>query len=194
MRVVLSLLVVLALAGCHAPTSVTQIWRAPVATPVHKVIVFGARVDEAHRRALEDAFVAELANHAVEATPSYQVFPGNPPEHTEAQKVVAEKGYDGILVATLKRVEESQRFVPGHTTFWSSYYGPAWGYAYSTPGYLVTDRTVVCETTLWDARAESALQWAGSTETENPGGGGDFARSLARAVAKRLAQGGFLAP
>ena len=182
--------------GCRPNTSVTQIWRSPLArAPMTKLIVFGAKMDEANRRALEDGFVAELAKRGVGALPSYSVFPGDPPEHEKAQAIVAENGFDGILVATLRSVRESQRYVPGHAgPFWSGYYGPGWGYAYSTPGYLVTDKTVTCETTLWDTRAQDQLVWAGLTETDNPGNGSGFVSSLTRAVLGHLDGAGFVPP
>lgn len=174
--------------SCAGPsTSVTQVWQAPwTPPPMKSMIVFGARMDEANRRVLEDGLVADLAKHGVAAKPSYTIFPGDPPEREKARAAVTEAGFDGILVATLKSVREKQTYVPGSYSggFWSSYYGPGWG-SFS-PGYVVTDEIVSFETTLWDARAEDKLVWTMLSETTNPSSGSDFVRSLTKKVMQGL--------
>jgi hypothetical protein len=171
-------------ASCSGPkTSVTQVWQATVSpAPMKRVLVFAAKMDEANRRALEDSLVAELAKHDVAARPSYELFPGEPPEPDKAREAVKNAGFDGILVAHLKSVREKQTYVSGAYggPFWTSYYGSGWG-SYS-PGYVVTDEVVRFETTLWDTRADDKLAWAMSSETTNPSAGRDFVRSLTKAV------------
>ena len=86
--------------GCGgAQTSVTQVWQAPLpaTAPMKSMLVFGARMDEASRRSLEDRFVAELGKHGVRALSSYAVFPGAPPDQEKARAKVNELGLEGIL-------------------------------------------------------------------------------------------------
>jgi hypothetical protein len=188
---------VLAAIGCGGPeTSVTQTWKAPMTpTPLMRtIIVFGAHMDEANRRVLEDGFVAELGRHGVAARPSYILFPGDPPSRDKAREVVRAAGFEGILVATMKNVRERETYVPGAYGggFWSSYYGAGWG-LYS-PGYVTTDEVVSFETTLWDTRAEDRLVWATFTETINPSSGQDFVRSLTKKVLEELEKGRLVLP
>lgn len=195
----LALAVLLALpivASCAGPaTSVTQVWQAPWSPPpMKKVIVFGARMDEANRRALEDALVSDFARRGVTAMPSYVLFPGEPPDRDKAREAVKTAGFDGILVATLKSVREKQSYVPGSYGggFWASYYGSGW--SYYSPGYVVTDEVVTFETTLWDTRAEDKLVWAMSTATTNPSSGREFVKSLTTAVIEGLEKSRFTPP
>lgn len=180
LRWIAALALALGLVGaCGGPeTSVTQTWKATWAPPMKTVLVFGARMDEANRRALEDSFVAGLRSHGVVAKPSYEVFPGQPPEREKAREIVKAAGFEGLLVASLRNVREKTTYVPGsyHGGFWSSYYGPGWGYW--DPGYVLTDKFVDWEMTLWDARAEDRLAWTATLETNNPSAGGEFVKSV----------------
>lgn len=187
-------------AACGGPTtSVTQVWRAPSppTPPMKTVLVFGVRVDEPNRRAIEDAFAADLTRHGVRAAQSYVLFPGELPPIDQARAQVNEAHYEGILVLRARGVNEETRYVHGMSTgFWNGYYGyggygGGWGYS---PGYVVTDKTVVFEATLWDLRAEDKLVWTALTQTLNPSSGTQFARSLTAAVDPALARAGLLAP
>jgi hypothetical protein len=175
-------------AGCGSTrTSVTQVWKAPVATaPMKSVAVFAAHMDEANRRALEDAYVAALAQHDVTAKQSYTIFAGDPPPAEQARDTLKKAGVEGILVSRLRSVREQQTYVPGYYggDFWSGYYGPGWGTW--SPGYLVTDEIVSVDTTLWDARTGDQLIFAITTDTTNPAAGKDFVQSVVKTVVSAL--------
>lgn len=179
--------------GCGgAQTSVTQVWQAPLpeTAPMRSMLVFGARMDEANRRSLEDAFVAELGKHGVRAVPSYVVFPGTPPNQEQARAKVNELGFEGILVMNLQNISERSTHVPSYSGgFWSAYYGPSgWG----GPGYVVTDEIVTFESTLWDTRAEDKLVWTALSKTTNPSSGKSYVGSLVKAVVPKLGETRFL--
>jgi hypothetical protein len=182
--------------GSSARTSVTQLWKAPVARPPMKsIVVFAAHMDEANRRALEDAYVAALALREVTAKPSYAIFPGDPPQRDQAREVLKKAGLDGILVSTLRSVRERQTYVPGYNDeggFWAGYYGPGW--ATWSPGYTVTDEIVDVDTTLWDTRYGDQLAFAVTTRTTNPSSGKSYIPSVVNAVASSLDKEGFLPP
>jgi hypothetical protein len=168
-------------------TSVTQLWKAPIAAPPMKsVIVFAANLDEANRRALEDAYVTALSAHGIIARPSYSLFPGEPPAREAAQRAVENAGVDGILVSRLRSVREKQTYVNGDYGggFWSGYYGSGWGYW--SPGYVQTDELVAFDTTLWDARIGDKLEFALTTQTKNPASDRDSVQSLTKTVVKAL--------
>jgi hypothetical protein len=179
-----------ACASCSATrTSVTQIWSAPVATaPMKHVLVFGARLDEATRRVLEDGFVAELAKHGVAARRSYELFPGELPERDKARPVIEERGFEGILVATLKNVTKTEMIV-STSRFWSTYGG-----SMAYPGYVVTEPIVNFETTLWDARHDDLLGFAALTKTASPSSDRDFVKSLTETVVSSLVEARFVPP
>lgn len=190
--VIAALIVGAGAVACGPPTtSLTQVWQAETPrTPFGSMLVFAVRMDEANRRVLEDTFVADLQRRGVRAAPSYVLFPGELPPMDAARRQVSEAHYEGILVLKLRGVRDETRYVPTATGFWSGYYG-GWGY-YGSPGSVVTDETVIFETTLWDLRAEDRLLWTARTETLNPTNGTDFAISLKRAVNPELTKQGLL--
>ena len=171
--------------SCSATrTSMTQVWQAPAAfAPMKRVLVLGARLDEATRRVLEDGFAAELARHGVFALRSYELFPGELPEREKARPIIEERGFEGILVATLKNVGTMETVISATrpNRFWSS--GAAWGYQ----GYVVTEPIVNFETTLWDARHEDTLGFAALTKTASPSSDREFVKSLAETVVNAIA-------
>lgn len=182
--------VLLLLGACAGPqTSVTQVWKASWQPPPMKtVLVFGASMDEANRRALEDAIVTGLRSHDVAAKPSYELFPGEPPRDAKsARSIVQAAGFEGLLVAKLTTERDRLTYVPGaRGGFWSSYYGPGWGYW--DPGYVVTERLVDWEMTLWDTRAEDRLVWTASLQTTNPSTGQEFVTSVRDTIVTLLAK------
>lgn len=194
LRGLASLAVVLGVGCSGARTSVTQLWQAPapVTAPMRSVIVFGARMDEASRRSLEDAFAVELAKRNIHAVRSYDVFPGTPPDQDKARAKVNELGLEGILVMSLKGVSERTTHVPSQAgSFWTAYYGPGW---WGGPGYLVTDEVVTFESTLWDVRAEDKLVWAALSRTTNPSTGKSYIDSLVKTVVPKLEDARFFPP
>jgi hypothetical protein len=174
--------------GCGgARTSVTQVWKAPIAAaPLKSVIIFATHMDEANRRVVEDGYVAALAKRDLVARQSYTLFPGEPPPRDQAREVVRNAGFEGIVVSRLRSVREKETYYAGLYSggFWSAYYAPGWGY-YS-PGYVASDEVVSFDTTLWDARSGDQLVFAVTTETLNPSSGRDFVQSLTKTVLSAL--------
>lgn len=180
------------LTACATQTSVTQVWQAqmPPTPPMRHVLVLAMSTDEPMRRTIEDAFVADLGKHGVQAEQSY-VFFGGSAEHPAvdyARKKVGEAHYDGILVTRLHGVKEDPRYAES-TGFWDGYYMYGWGYR---DAYIVSDEIVTFENTLWDTRAENKLVWTAETKTTNPESGKDFAKSLTRAVDPALSKAHFI--
>jgi hypothetical protein len=176
--------------GCGgASTTVSDQWKDPsyVAGPMKRVVVIGLRLEPASRRVLEDRFVAELAKQGVQAAPSYSIFGDTLPDRETARATLARDGYDGALALRLQRVEEKQRYVPGSYYSSGSPYGPFWGASTYDPGYVVTDKIVSFETSLWDLRDGDRV-WTANTQTENPSSGKDFAKSLSKEVLPNLSK------
>ena len=185
----------LALTACATRTSTTHVWQAEVkpAQPVRSMIVFARNMTEAQRRSVEQQLSAALGDHGVAATPSYEVFP-QPPAEEEAKAEVTKRGFEGVLVVSLRGVRERTSYVPGHYQGggWAGgYYGMGWGWS---PGYVVTDEIVDAETSVWDLRgdANSRLLWSAVTKTTNPSSGEDLTKSLSREILPSIAKAGIV--
>jgi len=181
-------------AGCTStPTTMTDVWRDPsyAAGPMRNLVVFGGNLNATNRRTLEDGFVSALAMHGVRATASYRLFPNELPPKEEARAAVKQIGADGVLVSTMKGVNEKVTVVPG-SVFWGGFYGPGWGGPVWDPGYIVTDDYVRFETSLWDPTGDGRMVWSAVTQTENPRSGRDFVSSLTKSVTSALVKAGLL--
>ncbi len=188
-RSVPALAFLVATAACATETSTTSEWssQVPASGPVKQVVVFGAGLDHSQRRVLEDQLSMSLSEHGVTAKPSYALFADSVPDRDAAHAALDSGGYDGALVAKLKKVRETPRYVPTGDGFWGGYYGAGWD-----SGYYTTDTNVNFEVTLWDTRGKGKMLWSSTTTTLNPINSKDFADSLAKNVMPNLEKGGFL--
>ena len=174
--------------GCGPGTTIQNVWTDPTYTgPIKKAIVFGIVHQSGARRTLEDSFVTALSAQGVEATPSYQLFPGDAVDKEEARAKLLAAGYDAVIVSKLGDKKQTTTYTGG--TYWGGYYG-AWG-AYDT-GTVMTTEYVTFENTVWDPNGEGKLLWSCSTETLNPNSGPKFANSLVSAVIPALAKDGLV--
>jgi hypothetical protein len=181
----------LIVAGCSTEqTQATDTWKDPsyVAGPMKNVVVIGARLNNTNRRTLEDGFAAALSTHGTRATPSYTVLPTPMPSKEAARAMVQQGGYDGVLVSSLKGVNDNVA-VAGGAGFWDAYYRPGWG-----DPYVVTDAIVRFETTLWDPAGAGKMVWSTVTETDGPTTGKDFTASLTGTVVPMMAKAGLIPP
>jgi len=187
----LSLLV----AGCSTatPTEMTTSWKDPsyAAGPMKSMVVFGGRMNATDRQTLETALASALSQAGVHASPSYTMFPGDLPAKEDAQAALQKGGFDAALVASMTKIDE--RTMPGGYvgSFWGGYYGPGWGGGWD-PGYVIPDKLVKFETSLWRLSDEGSIVWSATTETQNPSSRKDFAESLTHTVVPALAEAGFL--
>ena len=166
------------LAGCAASTGLTNMWRDPDynAPPIQDMLVLSMRRVLVMRRLWEDEFVEELAEHDIQATASYRLFPEQIPDTSAVLAAVRDNGFDGVLINYPAGRETERRYVPGYVTSrpvtsrspWTGYYYTRWRNTYE-PGYVTEDQLVYNDIQLWDARDEgNILVWAGTTETVNP--------------------------
>jgi hypothetical protein len=178
-------------AGCSTEqTQATDTWRDPsyVAGPVKNIVIIGGKLNDTDRRTLEDGFAAALSAHGTRATPSYTVLPAPMPSKEAARTMVQQEGYDGVLVSTLKGVNDSTAVIGG-AGFWDGYYRPGWG-----EPYLGNDRVVRFETSLWDPAGAGKMIWSTVTEAEGPSTGKDFTASLTRTVVPMMEKAGLILP
>ena len=178
--------------ACSTPTTVTNEWKSPsyAAGPMKNVVVVGAKLDDTQRRTLEDGFVAALSTHGVRATPSYTLFPAQLPDRAEAQSTIQKQGFDGVLVSTMRGINERTYIEPGwNGGFYSDYWGPGWG---GPSAYVETDAFVKFETTVWDPSGGGKLVWSAVTQTENPSSSHDFTKSLTNKLVPEMVKAGLV--
>ncbi len=144
-----------------------------------KVLVIGMSDNPAIRTDFEEAMSNRLKSAGVHAVPGYNILlrPKSAkmdPEYLKLQ--IKEHKIDAVLVTRLVSVKNDTTYIPGQTyTVPYPYYNSFYGY-YShvypmvyTPGYLIHDKTVRVETTLYGTSTpEGEFIWTGLSETFNP--------------------------
>lgn len=198
-------------AGC-ASTEIVSQWRDPQYRdgPLKKVVVFIAAKDEGVRRAAEDRAVAALSG-GTKGVASYTLFPDQKvldKKNEQMIKGVLEKqGIDGAIVTRLEAVDKDSVYVPPHTytgpaavpavaavpygSFYG-YYGYAYSYGYSTPGYTYQETKYRIETLVYRL-PQGNIVWTATTESVNPDSRQQVTEELLRIVGQELAKDGIIA-
>lgn len=186
-----------ALTACSkTTTNIPLSWRNPSYADggFQKLFVIGVGEDDGGRRLFEDTFAKALAQEGAAAQASWGMLPQSTQLTEEQIRGAIEGGnFDGVVIARLLNVNQSEEYVPPSTyTVPSAYHGYGYyGYYGSSyevvhqPGYFKTNTTFVVETNLYSV-ATSDLVWSGQSETLNPESLTDVIDSMTAAVAKKL--------
>lgn len=188
--------------GCVSTSSLVNIWQDPefASQPLKKMLVVAVRKDATKRRIWEDAFVNELANYGVTATPSYRLYPDALPDTNQIVESGTSAGFDGIMVILQLPTQVKTEYVQGYTTqeqdlkYSPFYYGSYWA-RYGTyyreiyhPGYTdsqsVDIRTIDVTTTGKDGH----LIWSATSRTPDPGSVTDVQEGIVSLVSKKLSK------
>jgi hypothetical protein len=189
------LLALASLAACSS-TRLTSVWVEPerAARPLARILVVGLAEREGNRASFEHEFAARLAERGATGVPSMDAFPDLDDFSRERVAGWARAhGVEGVLISRLVDVREEQRYVPPEVRY--DLYG-YWGGltpVVVAPGYVQTDRTVVIETNLFDAR-DGALVYSATSESFNPASDARVVRELVDALVDDLAKRGLLPP
>lgn len=189
--------------GCGGSnTDLANVWVDPQyrPSPMSSMLVVALRKDPGRRRVWEDAFVQELQARGVRAVPSYQFYPGNPPEPDSLRAMLQRERFDGVLVARRGTSSTESRWVPGTAQMMPSggYIDPYGRYSIfyqevGSPGYVEAENMVQGETTVWDLRGgQGRTVWSAGTETKDPSSPAEFAREVSRAVMPAMAKAGIV--
>ena len=144
-----------------------------------KVLVIGMSDNPAIRSDFEDAMANRLKSAGVHAVPGPNILlrPKSAkmaPDYLKAQ--IKEHQIDAVLVTRLVSVKNETMYVPGQAyavpyPYYNSFYG-YYSHVYPvvyTPGYLVEDKKVRVETSLYGTSTpEGEFIWTGLSETFNP--------------------------
>lgn len=164
------------LVGC-ATTQVRGTWAAPEQPSWQRVLVVGMAAETTWARSFESSMTERLRDAGLDAVPLSEVEVNGLREKTaqesraEIEALVAEHGFDAVLVGHLSGVdlEVEPNYTPtltfgpwwGHA--WGGWwYGPGYGYpffGYAAPSYYV-QRNWRVETRLFDAHDDRRLLWS----------------------------------
>jgi len=198
----LPVLGLVALSGC-ASSNLVNMWRAPaIAVPMEKMLVIAMKPNEGNRRIMEDALVGRLAEHGVQATASYTVFPAAVPDTNAVVEYVRAHALNGVLVAarlpTLERTEEQPGYVTTEPrTVYSSWTGRYHTYyaEVAHEGTTETLRVVPHRIDVWYADGRGGqLVWTAEERSVDPASATQVSRDLSSAVVGELAKAGFIPP
>jgi hypothetical protein len=189
------------LAGCASSSSLVDLWRSPQPqAPLRSVIVVSMNRAPAMRRIWEDQFVAELAKRGARARPSYELFPGAPPDTTELEHAIRDQQHDGIISIHRLANQRSHHYEPGYSTVipyqrfnpWTGYYHTHFVESWH-PGFVETDTIVRYEIDVWSPDPGRGLLWSGVTETIDPTSSEDVDRQVSRLIVPELERSGVVA-
>jgi hypothetical protein len=175
-------------AACSTPTTLSDVWRDPsyTASPMKKILVFGAVNSDTNRRTLEDTFASSLARHNVQSMAAYHAFPGKP-DRNAAREYLRAQGFDGALVVKYEGTKTRTTIEPGAD--FGYYYDDLWGGGY----YIETDQLVKVETSLWDVSSGKVV-WSAVSDTENPTSSSDAITSLVTKLTSSLTDARLIPP
>ncbi|UCH29066.1 MAG: hypothetical protein JSV06_12460 [Myxococcales bacterium] len=182
-------------------TTVPRTWRIPgYKNSVFKdVMVLAVTRDEDVRKALEDAFVADLSSDYTRARASWKLLP----EHADLTEDKLEKGVrkarvDSVLLVRLLGVDEDEEYVkprkyykrePGKHRY-KNYYRSSYEIV-KEPGYFKTNMTYRLESNLYQT-SDAELVWSSHSKTVNPETVDEGVTSVSQAVAGKLREEGLV--
>lgn len=198
-----SLLVMpLLLAGC-VTARLTDVWKDPAlpAAPLTHLMVVSLAPSEVLRRTWEDAMVAGLQGHGVEATPSYDVWPDGPPEIDSLAAEVQREAFDGVVLTHPADVQTTRTYVHGETKLVPTKVYDKWKQHYvtyyrrvETPGHVEVHTSLLVDTDIWMAADQFRMVWTGTTKAMNPTSTDATNKAIIHAILPRLAKQGVIPP
>lgn len=163
-------------------------WRDPSVSSLrfHRVLVSYVSNDESVRRRVEDKLAKQIPN----SFSAYRVTPNlDPRDRKSATAMLREKMFDGAIVMRVVDAKDRDSYVPlttwytGYPSFYG-YLGSSWGMV-QRPGYVVTDRVVSVETTIYSIRDDKLL-WAARTRALNANSSTKLVDETVDAVVREL--------
>jgi hypothetical protein len=196
----LALLGAIGLVGCNQARLV-NVWQDPEAKNEHyrSMLVVSQDQDPAARRLWEDQVCAQLARKGVTAVSSYELFPDQSPTRYQMLDAVKSRGLDAAMVLRPLPSTVQTSWVPGWTTTEPRTYYDPWNarsvvvyHERHHRGYRVTDRYAREEITVWSARQNGEMVWAGTAEVANPSSSSELREDLASGVVPEMKKAGMI--
>lgn len=181
----------LTISACGPSVKLTASWTDTQASQIKfsRILVMSIGKDLAKRKLGEDALCKELRGYGYNAATSLDElgpdFAGRN-DSAAMQRLLLDKGFDGVVTIRVLDVNEHDRWVPGGVYYgpvgyyrgFYGYYHRIWGY-YADPGYRTTDVEVLLESNFYEVLTERLL-WSGQSKA--------FTRNPTQAMAARYAR------
>jgi hypothetical protein len=210
--------VALLIFSCSSSVELTSSW---VNKNAHvkkspKIMVLALGKNAANRGAAENFIVAEMQKGGHNAIASLDILKPDVKHYDSLTMVnlLRQNGIDMLLTNAVIDVKETQRYVPGTTESvpvgsapvqtYSGFYGGYYNYydtratyyetiyeTRTTPGYTVTDVTVLIESNLYDVLTTELL-WVGQSKTYTKEPSAELFNDFAKVVVADLAKNNLL--
>lgn len=193
-----------ALLGCAialvlscASTVLVDVWKDPSlpAPRLSRMLVIAMRNNPIRRRLWEEAFVAELAQYGVTATPSYSLFPDAIPDTNQLRDAVTGGSFNGILVTHPLPPVTSTNYVPGYTSTEAHLVYNPWKKQYFTyyqdvthPAYVDSTAVFRHEVDVLMPGDQGQMVWTGTSATPEPKTMDGLRHDVAGLVVKTLSK------
>jgi hypothetical protein len=192
----------LALTSCGPTTDLVGSSRAENTTGLtfRNLLVATVAKDPWRRNMFEQAMKTEITGKGLQAVGSMEIMPLEEQlTKDNIQKAIQDRGIDGVIVMRLVEVDKSQNKVYDRAVLYGSgnAYGSFYGYyAYAlatinTPGYVLSDKVVRIETSLFDVK-DGRMVWNGLSDTANPSKFSEITKPLSTIVVRELGVQGFV--
>jgi len=190
------------LTGC-ASTTFTATWKAPDQSLLdprgHRVAAVFISMDEASRRAAEDALVLMLEKYGANGVAGYSVIPYEDLHdmHRARQRLI-DAGVDAVVTlrvidekekTTIRYIHESGVFPPYYRNF-SGYWGYGWNDPYA-PAEVRTSTILRIETLVYSLDGDTLL-WAGTSRATEPSRIARLVEEVADAAVRQMKAQGLL--
>jgi hypothetical protein len=178
-------------------TSITGSWTKPEYQPqkYDKIVILGiARVSE-NRRMFEDQVETRLIEKGYPVIAALDLLPPNAAIGTITKEIVWDifksAGIDGVFTMSMRHQEDTRRYVPGRSTYYTPYhstigfydYYGGFGSYYYTPGYYTGSYQVFLEANFFDFETDELI-WSAQSKSTNYEDVHKMAVSYADAIVK----------
>ena len=197
-RIFLTITLLTILIACSTSTSITGSWvdtEHKEAFDYKKIAVVVLSPKTSNQLIVEKTFVERLKYLGYDAIETNSFLVPNIVKKENAEvidKMMKERGVDGVLILSLLQVKDGVRYVPGTTPYTPGpYYGGYYGYYYYNyntmhqPGYYEETTSIFLESNFYDLNKGKLLSSI-QTETVDPLGIEDLAQSFSVTILKKL--------
>jgi hypothetical protein len=189
------------MAGC-ASSELVDIWSDSSFQPpsLNKMLVISVSKNSVQRRMWEDAFSAELAKHAVVATPSYRLFPDAVPDTNQIIQIMGSNSFDGVLFNRWLPPETNTQYMQGYATTgqgmrynlrrkrFATYYRDI-----EHAMYVDSQKVDIRAIEVWATRNEEQMIWSATSRTPEPNSVQEVRPEIVKLVMSELAKRGIIA-
>jgi hypothetical protein len=192
--------VAIALAGCGAGATMTNMWNdaAYTARPLHDVLVVAVRKDPARRRLWEDAFVADLKARGVSATASYTLWDAVP-DTDQVISAVREKKLGAVIASARLEPGEETTVVPGYIRQDTALHYNPWTNRYHTyfhdvvvPDRVETTTIQRFRTDVWVSGEGGQLVWTGTLNVSEAPNRGLIEKNVSKGIVPEMEKVGLV--